>query len=80
MATTSRMYSIVKSEAFHVLEQHSISPEQLLSLIQQKGTIMLTDDETKHVWEFVLRHRNRLHLLAKTRTMKNYEEIYCKAH
>jgi len=67
----------VKDHAKNVLTYHSTSPEFILSLLRD-GILpnVVLKDENNDEWTFVYRHRCRFYLLAKTKYMKRFEEIY----
>ena len=73
------MSSSIKSEAIDLLSQHNLSPDLLLMRLEGVPSITL-QNENKENWTFVMRHRCRRYLMAKSAEMKKYEEIYCKTY
>jgi hypothetical protein len=69
----------IKSEAFELLSQHQLSPDLLLVRLEKVPSITL-QNENKENWTFVMRHRCKRYLMAKSAEMKKYEEIYCKTY
>jgi len=67
----------VKDNAKNVLTYHSTSPEFILSLLRN-GLVpnIVLKDENDDEWTFVHRHRCRFYLMAKTKYMKRFEEVY----
>ena len=67
----------VKDHANNVLSYHSTSPEFILSLLRN-GLVqnVVLKDEQNEEWTFVYRHRCRFYLMAKTKDMKRFEEVY----
>ncbi len=69
----------IKSEAIELLSQHKLSPDLLLMKLEGVPSITL-QNENKENWTFVMRHRCKRYLMAKSAEMKKYEEIYCKTY
>lgn len=69
----------IKSEVFELLSQHKLSPDLLLVRLEGVPSITL-QNENKENWTFVMRHRCKRYLMAKSAEMKKYEEIYCKTY
>jgi len=69
----------IKSEAFELLSQHKLSPDLLLMRLEGVPSITL-QNENKESWTFVMRHRCKRYLMAKSAEMNKYEEIYCKTY
>jgi hypothetical protein len=69
----------IKSEAIDLLSQHQLSPDLLLVRLEKVPSITL-QNENKENWTFVMRHRCKRYLMAKSAEMKKYEEIYCKTY
>ena len=69
----------IKSEAIDLLSQHKLSPDLLLVRLERVPSITL-QNENKENWTFVMRHRCKRYLMAKSAEMKKYEEIYCKTY
>jgi hypothetical protein len=69
----------IKSEAIDLLSQHKLSPDLLLVRLEGVPSITLQNDN-KENWTFVMRHRCKRYLMAKSAEMKKYEEIYCKTY
>jgi|LauGreSuBDMM15SN_2_FD.fasta_scaffold1380335_1 hypothetical protein len=69
----------IKSEVFELLSHHQLSPDLLLVRLEGVPSITL-QNENKENWTFVMRHRCKRYLMAKTAEMKKYEEIYCKTY
>jgi len=67
----------IKDHANNVLSYHSTSPESILSLLRN-GILpnIVLKDENNDEWTFVCRHRCRFYLMAKTKDMKRFEEVY----
>ena len=67
----------IKDHAHNVLSYHSTSPEFILSLLRD-GILpnVVLKDENNEEWTFVHRHRCRFYLMAKTKDMKRFEEVY----
>jgi hypothetical protein len=67
----------VKDHAHNVLSYHSTSPEFILSLLRD-GILpnIVLKDQNNEEWTFVHRHRCRFYLMAKTKDMKRFEEVY----
>ena len=73
------MASSIKTEAIDLLSQHNLSPDLLLVRLEGVPSITL-QNENKENWTFVMRHRCKRYLMAKSAEMKKYEEIYCKTY
>lgn len=69
----------IKSEAIELLSHHKLSPDLLLMKLEGVPSITL-QNENKENWTFVMRHRCKRYLMAKSAEMKKYEEIYCKTY
>jgi hypothetical protein len=69
----------IKTEAFELLSQHQLSPDLLLIRLEKVPSITL-QNENKESWTFVMRHRCKRYLMAKSAEMNKYEEIYCKTY
>jgi hypothetical protein len=69
----------IKTEAFELLSQHQLSPDLLLLRLEKVPSITL-QNENKESWTFVMRHRCKRYLMAKSAEMNKYEEIYCKTY
>ena len=69
----------IKSEAIELLSQHKLSPDLLLVRLEGVPSITL-QNENKENWTFVMRHRCKRYLMAKSAEMNKYEEIYCKTY
>lgn len=67
----------IKDHANNVLSYHSTSPEFILSMLRD-GILqnVILKDEHNEEWTFVHRHRCRFYLMAKTKDMKHFEEVY----
>jgi len=67
----------IKDHANNVLSYHSTCPERILSLLRD-GIVpnVVLKDEHNEEWTFVHRHRCRIYLMAKTKDMKRFEEVY----
>jgi hypothetical protein len=70
MATT-------KQQALQVLEQHEMDVERLRMILSRSPNQLLTlvDSVDAEEWEFTLRRRCHLFLMAKNKYMKRYEVI-----
>ena len=66
----------IKIEAIGLLSQHRLTPELILMKLKDHTEIVLKD-ENRSEWTFVMRHRCRRYLMAKSSDMKRFEEIYC---
>lgn len=69
----------IKSEAIDLLSRHNLSPDLLLFRLEGVPSITL-QNENKESWTFVMRHRCKRYLMAKSAEMNKYEEIYCKTY
>ena len=65
--------------ALHVLQHHQMTPEVLLRHLHLHSintSPFVLQDTHGDSWFFILRRRGRLFLMAKSSTMKTYEDIY----
>lgn len=69
----------IKTEAIELLSRHNLSPDLLLVRLEGVPSITL-QNENKESWTFVMRHRCKRYLMAKSAEMNKYEEIYCKTY
>jgi hypothetical protein len=69
----------IKTEAIDLLSHHNLSPDLLLVRLEAVPSITL-QGENKESWTFVMRHRCKRYLMAKSAEMNKYEEIYCKTY
>jgi len=69
----------IKTEAIDLLSRHNLSPDLLLVRLEGVPSITL-QNENKESWTFVMRHRCKRYLMAKSAEMNKYEEIYCKTY
>uniref|UniRef100_A0A6C0KV25 Uncharacterized protein n=1 Tax=viral metagenome TaxID=1070528 RepID=A0A6C0KV25_9ZZZZ len=66
-----------QDEALTVLSHHHITPQQLLIQLCAKPLCMIQlPDQQNRMWTFVSRQRCGLYLMAKTSSMKQFEELY----
>ena len=78
MSTQSTMSSI-QFDAIELLTQYNLTPDILLLELEKRPTFTL-EDKHKSIWTFVKRNHSRRHLMAKTKHMDKFEEIYCTSH
>lgn len=65
-----------QEEAIHVLSHHQLTPHQLLTQLRTSTPCIKLPDHKKRVWTFVMRSQCGLYLMAKTDSMKSFEELY----
>jgi len=69
----------IKTDAIDLLSQHCLTPELMLMKLVDRPVIILKGEDSLE-WTFVLRHRCRRYLMAKSSDMKRFEEIYVTLH
>lgn len=67
--------SATATKALHVLNYNRMHLERILLELSARPSYVLVDEDGDE-WTFTTRRRCRLFLMAKTRHMKQYEEVY----
>ena len=68
----------LQAHALRVLDSHQTDPQNVVFHLQQHPNRIQTylEEDTQIRWNFILRQRSRLFLLAKTDEMPHYVEVY----
>jgi len=76
--TSLQTLQTLQANALRVLDSHHTDPQNVVFHLQQHPNRIQTylEEDTQIRWNFMLRQRSRLFLLAKTDEMPQYVEVW----
>lgn len=78
MCRTMSYTTMCKRAAMDVLTFNKIAPENLPYMFPQNVNTILMKDKDNIEWNFMIRRKGHIYIMAKFSLMSKYEEIYKK--